>query len=296
MKIVFTTLATALLTTAVWAQTKQTDSLLQKEIALNEVFVSALRATKAMGVSFSNVKAEDFEARNLGQDLPILLQYLPGVVTTSDAGAGIGYTGIRVRGSDATRVNVTINGIPYNDPESQGTFWVNLPDFGSSVSSVQLQRGVGTSTNGAGAFGASLNISTKDAVPEASAQIRSAVGSFNTLNNSVQFNTGLLNNDFSLSGRLSRIVSDGYIDRASARLSSYFLQGTYQKGSTTLKGLLFGGHEVTYQAWNGIDAQTLNENRRFNPSGMYTDANGLMQFHDKEEDNYKQGHAHSSLE
>ena len=135
MKIVFTTLATALLTTAVWAQTKQTDSLLQKEIALNEVFVSALRATKAMGVSFSNVKAEDFEARNLGQDLPILLQYLPGVVTTSDAGAGIGYTGIRVRGSDATRVNVTINGIPYNDPESQGTFWVNLPDFGSSVSS-----------------------------------------------------------------------------------------------------------------------------------------------------------------
>lgn len=300
MKIVFTTLATALLTTAVWAQTKQpsngapkrqTDSLLQKEIALNEVFVSALRATKAMGVSFSNVKAEDFESRNLGQDLPILLQYLPGVVTTSDAGAGIGYTGIRVRGSDATRVNVTINGIPYNDPESQGTFWVNLPDFGSSVSSVQLQRGVGTSTNGAGAFGASLNISTKDVAPEASAQIRSAVGSFNTLNNSVQFNTGLLNNDFSLSGRLSRIVSDGYIDRASARLSSYFLQGTYQKGSTTLKGLLFGGHEVTYQAWNGIDVQTLSENRTFNPSGMYTDANGVLQFHDKEEDNYKQDHA-----
>ena len=173
---------------------QQQDSLAQKEIAVKEVVVSALRATKLMGVSFSNVKASEFEVRNLGQDLPILLQYLPGVVTTSDAGAGIGYTGIRVRGSDATRVNVTINGIPYNDPESQGTFWVNLPDFGSSVESVQLQRGVGTSTNGAGAFGASLNILTKDSPAEASGLLKTSVGSFNTLNNSVQFNTGMLNN------------------------------------------------------------------------------------------------------
>lgn len=292
MKIVFATLAASFLTLGVTAQEKkQTDSLLQKEIVLNEVFVSALRATKTMGISFSNVNAQDFEARNLGQDLPILLQYLPGVVTTSDAGAGIGYTGIRVRGSDATRVNVTINGIPYNDPESQGTFWVNLPDFGSSVSSIQLQRGVGTSTNGAGAFGASLNILTQDNMPEAAAQIKTTVGSFNTLNNSVQFNTGVLNNGFNLSGRLSRIISDGYIDRASARLSSYFLQGTYQSGNTTLKGLLFGGHEVTYQAWNGIDAETLANNRTFNPSGIFTDAQGRIQFHDKEEDNYKQDHA-----
>jgi iron complex outermembrane receptor protein len=292
MKIVFTRMAFVLLSMGLMAQEQQQqDSLAQKEIALKEVVVSALRATKLMGVSFSNVKASEFEARNLGQDLPILLQYLPGVVTTSDAGAGIGYTGIRVRGSDATRVNVTINGIPYNDPESQGTFWVNLPDFGSSVESVQLQRGVGTSTNGAGAFGASLNILTKDSPAEASGLLKTSVGSFNTLNNSVQFNTGLLNNGFNLSGRMSRIVSDGYINRASARLSSYFLQGTYQKGNTTLKGLLFGGHEVTYQAWNGIDMETLREDRTFNPSGIYTDANGLTQFHDKEEDNYKQDHA-----
>ncbi|MEN8667367.1 MAG: TonB-dependent receptor [Flavobacteriaceae bacterium] len=301
MKIVFTTCAMCLLSMGVMAQESQSretakqesvkDTTAQKEIALQEVFVSALRATKVMGVSYSNVKATEYEARNLGQDLPILLNYLPGVVTTSDAGAGIGYTGIRVRGSDATRVNVTINGIPYNDPESQGTFWVNLPDFGSSVESIQLQRGVGTSTNGAGAFGASLNIETKRANPEASALIKSSVGSFNTLNNSVQFSTGKLNNGFDLSGRLSRIVSDGYIDRASSRLSSYFLEGNYQRGSTQLKGLLFGGHEITYQAWNGIDGATLEQDRTFNPSGLYIDAQGNTQFHDKEEDNYKQDHA-----
>jgi len=292
MKIVFTRMAFVLLSMGLMAQEQQQpDSLAQKEITLKEVVVSALRATKLMGVSFSNVKASEYEARNLGQDLPILLQYLPGVVTTSDAGAGIGYTGIRVRGSDATRVNVTINGIPYNDPESQGTFWVNLPDFGSSVESVQLQRGVGTSTNGAGAFGASLNILTKDSAAEASGLVKTSVGSFNTLNNSVQFNTGVLNNGFNLSGRLSRIVSDGYIDRANARLSSYFLQGTYQRGSTSLKGLLFGGHEVTYQAWYGIDGKKLAEDRTFNPSGKYKNATGILQFYDKEEDNYKQDHA-----
>ena len=199
--------------------------------------------------------------RNLGQDVPILMNFMPAVVTTSDAGAGVGYTSIRVRGSDATRVNVTINGVPYNDAESQGTFWVNMPDFASSTQSLQLQRGVGTSTNGAGAFGASLNMLTDAFSKEAYARISSSVGSFNTLRNNVKFSTGLMNDHFEFSGRLSRVSSDGYVDRAASELDGYFLQGVYNDDNTLIKALLFGGHEVTYQAWNGITADQLESNR-----------------------------------
>ena len=252
--------------------------------------VSAIRVTKESPVTFSNLDKEEIAPRNLGQDIPILMNFLPAVVTTSDAGAGVGYTGIRVRGSDATRVNVTINGIPYNDAESQGTFWVNMPDFASSTQSLQLQRGVGTSTNGAGAFGASLNLLTDAFAEEAYGQISSSFGSFNTLRNNVKFSTGLLNNSVELSGRLSRITSDGYIDRASSELDSYFLQGVYKDDNTLIKALLFGGHEITYQSWFGIDAQTLRENRTFNPAGQYTDENGNTRFYENEVDNYKQDH------
>src|SRR5690606_18353502 len=164
-----------------------------KDVLLDAVLVSAVRANADTPVTFSNLSAKDIESRNLGQDIPVLMNYLPNVVTTTDAGAGVGYTGIRVRGSDATRVNVTINGIPYNDGESQGTFWVNMPDFASSTQSLQLQRGVGTSTNGAAAFGASLNILTDGISKQAYGEISGSVGSFNTHKTNLKFSSGLLN-------------------------------------------------------------------------------------------------------
>ncbi|KQC30921.1 TonB-dependent receptor [Flagellimonas eckloniae] len=290
MKTIFTTFALCGLALIGSAQEKPTDSLQGKKIVLDEVLVQAIRVTKEFPITFSNLDKDEIAPRNLGQDIPVLMNFLPGVVTTSDAGAGIGYTSIRVRGSDATRVNVTINGVPYNDAESQGTFWVNMPDFASSTESLQLQRGVGTSTNGASAFGASLNLLTDAFSNEAYARISSSVGSFNTLRNNLKFSTGLLNDHVEISGRLSRITSDGYIDRASSELESYFLQGAYKDENTLIKALLFGGHEVTYQSWFGIDAETLRTNRTFNPAGIYTDENGATQFYDREEDNYKQDH------
>ncbi|AXB56439.1 TonB-dependent receptor [Flavobacterium fluviale] len=258
--------------------------------SLDEVLVSAVRVTSKTPVTFSNMDKKEIKTRNLGQDIPVLMNYLPSVVTTSDAGGGIGYTGIRVRGSDATRVNVTINGIPYNDSESQGTFWVNMPDFASSVESLQLQRGVGTSTNGSGAFGASLNMLTDNYAAKATGEISSSYGSFNSNKNTVKFSTGLLNEHFELAGRLSTIKSDGYVDRASSDLKSYFLQGTYVGKTTLIKALAFGGTQKTYQSWNGIDAETLNENRRYNSAGEYTDEFGNTRYYDNETDNYNQDH------
>jgi len=292
MKIsIFTITAFCALNWGLRAQEQEIDSLEGQKVVLDEVFVSALRVTTETPVTFSNLTKEEIKPRNLGQDIPILMNFLPAVVTTSDAGAGIGYTGIRVRGSDATRVNVTINGIPYNDAESQGTFWVNMPDFASSTESLQLQRGVGTSTNGAGAFGASLNILTDGLSEDAYAQISSSIGSFGTLRNNLKFSTGLMNDNVEISGRLSKVNSDGYIDRARVDLDSYFLQAAFKDENTLVKALLFGGHEITYQAWYGIDAETLATDRTFNPSGIYTDENGNTQFYDNEVDNYKQDHA-----
>lgn len=290
MKTIFMTLALCSLALALNAQNQEQDTVQGTKVVLDEVLVSAVRVTKESPVTFSNLDKEEIAPRNLGQDIPILMNFLPAVVTTSDAGGGVGYTGTRVRGSDATRVNVTINGIPYNDAESQGTFWVNMPDFASSTESLQLQRGVGTSTNGAGAFGASLNLLTDAFSEESYGQISSSFGSFNTFRNNIKFSTGLLNDHIELSGRLSRITSDGYIDRASSELDSYFLQGTYKDNNTLIKALLFGGHEITYQAWYGIDATTLATDRTFNPSGIYTDENGVTQFYENEVDNYKQDH------
>lgn len=293
MKPLFTTLAMLgmALTAVAQENQQQQDSLQGKEITLDEVQVSAVRVTRESPVTFSNLKKDAVAPRNLGQDIPILMNFLPGVVTTSDAGAGVGYTSMRVRGSDGSRVNVTINGIPYNDAESQGAFWVDMPDFVSSTESLQLQRGVGTSTNGSGAFGASLNLLTDTPSEEAYGEVSSSAGSFATLKNNLKFSTGLMNGHFEIAGRLSRITSEGYVDRASSNLKSYFLQGTYKSDKTVIKGLLFGGHEITYQAWNGIDAETLKTDRTFNPSGMYTDENGDIQFYNNQVDNYKQDHA-----
>ena len=246
---------------------------------LEEVLVSAVRVKANSPVTHSNLSKKEIAKRNLGQDIPILLKYLPSVTTSSDAGAGIGYTYIRVRGSDGSRVNVTVNGIPYNDAESQGSFWVNMGDFASSTESLQLQRGVGTSTNGSGAFGASLNILTDAISEDAFAEISNSFGSFNTRKNTVKFSTGKINDHIEIAGRLSNIYSDGYIDRAFTDLKSYFLQASYVDENTLIKALAFGGKEYTYQAWFGITAEELKEDRKQNP---YT--------YDNETDNYQQDH------
>jgi iron complex outermembrane receptor protein len=260
-------------------------------ISLEEVLLTGIRAKEDIPVTFTNLSRQDVAPRNLGQDIPILLNYLPGVVTTSDAGAGIGYTGIRVRGTDATRVNVTINGIPYNDSESQGTFWVNLPDFASSVEAIQLQRGVGTSTNGSAAFGASLNLETDAVQEQAYATLASSLGSFNTIKNTLRFSSGILNEGFTLSGRLSQINSEGYVDRAASNLDAYYFQGTFKDETTLIKALVFGGQEITYQSWYGLDPDTLKTNRRYNPAGEVYDTRGnRIAFYENQVDNYAQEH------
>ena len=284
-KFVFVLLAFSL---SLSAQESVLDSL--KVQNLEEVIVSSVRVKDNIPIAFNNVSKEEISKRNLGQDIPILLNFLPNVVTTSDAGAGIGYTGIRIRGVNSQSTNVTINGIPYNDAESLGTFWVDLPDFSSSVENLQVQRGIGTSVNGSSAFGASINILTDKISQNPYFESANTIGSFNTVKNNFRFSTGLLNETIEFSGRLSKIDSDGYIDRASSDLKSYFLQLSYKKNKTLLKFLNFGGHEITYQAWNGIDLQTLENNRTYNPSGLYYDLNGEERFHENEVDNYKQDH------
>ena len=254
-------------------------TLLSENLILDEVLVTSVRANNDIPVTFSDINKKDIAKRNLGQDIPLLLNYLPSVISSSDAGAGIGYTYLNVRGSNSERINVTINGIPYNDAESQGTFWVNLGDFASSTENIQLQRGVGTSTNGSSAFGASLNILTDAISDEAFGEFSNSYGSYNTRKHTVKFSTGKLNNHFEVSGRLSNIYSDGYVDRAFTDLKSYFIQGSYIDENTLIKALSFGGAERTYQAWYGLDAQQLLENRRQNP---YT--------YDNEVDDYNQNH------
>lgn len=245
----------------------------------DEVLVRSTRATENSATTYRNVSQEELEKNNLGQDLPFLLNQTPSVVVSSDAGTGIGYTGIRIRGSDPTRVNVTVNGIPYNDSESQGSFWVNMPDFASSVDNIQIQRGVGTSTNGAGAFGGSLNIQTTTRRDSAYAELNNTFGSYQTLKNTVNVGTGLINNSFSFDGRLSRIKSDGYIDRGSSDLKSYFVTGAYYGKTSLLRANVFSGTEKTYQAWNGIPEKLLASNRTFN---SFT--------YDDQTDNYVQNH------
>lgn len=257
---------------------------------LDEVLVKAVRVDAKSPITHSNLSKEEIAKRNIGQDLPMLLNFLPSVVTSSDAGAGIGYTALRVRGVSSQSTNVTINGIPYTDAESLGAFWVNLGDFSSSIENLQVQRGVGTSTNGSGAFGASINILTDAASQEASGEISNSFGSFNSRKHTVKFSTGLMNEHFEIAGRLSNIASDGYVDRASTDLKSYFLQGTYVDDNTLIKAITFGGSEVTYQSWNGIDEDMLRDDRTYNTAGEYEDENGDTQFYDNEVDDYKQDH------
>jgi iron complex outermembrane receptor protein len=223
------------------------------------VVVSATRATDKTPTTFTNIDKAVLSKQNFGQDVPFLLNWTPSVVTTSDAGTGIGYTGIRIRGTDGTRINVTINGIPYNDSESLSTYWVDIPDIASSSQSIQIQRGVGTSTNGAGAFGASINLQTNTRNDKPYAQSINSFGSFNSRRNTLGFGTGLLNNHWIVDGRISKISSDGFIDRATSDLKSYYFSASYHAKNTVVKALTFGGHERTYQAWYGVPVSKLNK-------------------------------------
>lgn len=280
----------------------QSDSL--SSIDLSEVVVKATRATVKTGMAFSTIREKEIEKQNLGQDIPFLLNQMPSVVVTSDAGAGVGYTGIRVRGSDATRVNVTLNGVPYNDSESQGVFWVNMPDFASSVSSIQMQRGVGTSTNGAGAFGASININTLKYTEEPYAEVNVSGGSFNTLKTNVLASTGLMNNHFVLDARLSKIVSDGFVQRAASDLTSYYVSAGFYNKQNFVRLNVFSGKEKTYQSWYGIPQSLANGDKTgfqaFVDRNYYDDAfkNQLLAGgrrynwyqYENEVDNYQQNH------
>lgn len=285
-KVILSIFTIFLLPLALKAQELPKDSVK----SIEEVLISSVRAKDKSPVTFTNVSKQAIAPRNLGQDIPVLLNYLPSVVTTTDAGAGVGYTYMRVRGSDGSRINVTMNGIPFNDSESHGTYFVNLPDFASSLESIQLQRGVGTSTSGAGAFGASLNLQTKIAQEKAYAELANSIGSFNTRKHTLAFGTGIHNN-FEMNARISNIASDGFIDRASSNLFGYYFNANYITKKTIIKALAFGGKEKTYQAWYGIeDLDKLKNDRTYNYAGLYFDANGNEQFYDNESDNYNQNH------
>jgi iron complex outermembrane receptor protein len=237
-----------------YGQTLSTDCfwISHDTTSLDDVTVSSTRTDHKSAMAYSDINKQQIAEQNLGQDLPYLLNQQTSVVTTSDAGTGVGYTGIRIRGSDATRVNVTINGIPVNDAESQGAYWVDLPDIASSIDNIQVQRGVGTSTNGAGAFGGSLNIQTTKLNTKAYGEYNTSYGSFNTFKNTVNVGSGLIDDHFSFDARLSKITSDGFIDRGKSDLQSYYLSGGYFSKSNIVKFITFSGQEETYQAWNGI--------------------------------------------
>jgi len=277
------------------AQSKQLSNLKRKDSiskytdsirSLPPLEVKAIRVSEQAPFAKTNISRAQIALNNVGQDLPFLLENTPSVVVHADAGIGVGYTGIRIRGTDATRINFTLNGIPYNDPESMGTFFVNIPDFSSSVNSIQIQRGVGTSTNGAGAFGASVNLMTNDYNPSAYLSLQNTFGSFNSIKNNIVFGSGLLNNKFTIDGRLSSIMSDGFIDRASSDLKSFYLSTTYWGNQSSLRLNVFTGKERTYQAWYGVPQELLATNRTFNPAGTEkADAP-----YENQTDNYRQTH------
>jgi len=261
------------------AQQKDTTDLLPVE-------VKAIRAGAMAPFAKTNLSKKEIQKQNLGQDLPFLLNQTPSVVVNSDAGNGVGYTGIRIRGTDATRINVTINGVPFNDPESNGSFFVDLPDLVSSASNIQIQRGVGTSTNGSGSFGGTIILNTNEANKEAYAESNNSFGSFNTLKNTLRVGSGLLNNRFTADLRLSQVKSDGYIDRAKSRLQSFYFSTAYLANNTTIRFNTFSGKEKTYQAWNGVSEDDLKTRRTYNSAG--TDRPGSP--YENETDNYQQDH------
>ncbi len=258
---------------------------------LEEVIISAVKATGDMPVTQTNLSKKQIQEQNLGQDVPYLIEMTPSVVVTSDAGAGVGYTGIRIRGIGSQQINVSLNGIPLNDPESHSVYWVDIPDFAANTQSLQIQRGVGTSGFGTGAFGAAINLTTDPVSTVPYLQLNSSYGSFNTLKYSAKASTGLWKDHFEFTGRFSKINSDGYIDRASSDLQSYYVSGAYQNDKNLLKAIVFGGHEITYQAWYGVDKETLETNPTFNYAGaIYNDNWEVTDYYDNQVDDYKQDH------
>lgn len=279
LRISFVGYTTKMINLQLPLQDQLTIGLVPMTFTTEEFIVSGTRASATTPTTFQVIDKETLGKDNLGQDLPILLNYTPSIVTHSDAGTGVGYTGLRIRGTDQTRINVTVNGIPLNDAESHGVFWVNMPDFVSSVDNIQIQRGVGTSTNGAATFGASLNIQTATKREEAYAETDNSYGSFNTRKHTIKAGTGILEGKWSVDARLSQITSDGYIDRAFSDLKSYFVSGGYYGDNHVVKVNIFTGAEQTYQAWNGVPENLLETNRTFNG---YT--------YENETDNYQQDH------
>lgn len=261
-----------------------------KVVRLQNVEVTATRATKTTPVAFTNVSKQQIAELNHGKDIPFLVSSTPSVLTTSDAGAGIGYSAMRVRGTDATRINVTANDIPMNDAESHSIFWVNTPDFASSLEDIQIQRGVGTSTNGAGAFGASVNMRTQRFSMNPYAEMSGTYGSFNTNKETFKVGSGLIGGHWNFDARFSHIASDGYRDRASSKLHSYFAQAGYFGGQTSVRFITFGGKECTYHAWDGISKTDLTDNRKYNPNGEIKRDGKVIGFYDDQTDNYRQTH------
>ncbi|MFN8248764.1 MAG: TonB-dependent receptor plug domain-containing protein [Ferruginibacter sp.] len=262
-------------------QKKITDTTLLQPVELN-----AVRAFDKTPVAKTNISKKEIRDNNTGQDLPFILGQAPSVIVNSDAGNGIGYTGIRIRGTDASRINVTINGVPYNDAESQGTYFVDLPDIASSTESIQIQRGVGTSANGAGAFGGTINLNSNEIITKRSLEFNNSAGSYHSFKNTLLLNSGLIGKHFTIDGRLSNISSNGYIERAFTRLRSFYSSAAYIDNRNSLRLNIFSGKEKTYQAWNGIDEKTLSINRRYNAAG--TEKPGEP--YDNETDNYLQTH------
>jgi len=293
-KVFFIFAANLLPLVSLFSQETNNDSV--RILPLPEIEVVSVRASDKTPMAYSNMNREEIETYNFGQDIPFLLTLTPSVVATSDAGTGIGYTGFRIRGTDANRINITANGIPLNDSESHSVFWVNMPDFASSLQDLQVQRGVGTSTNGAGSFGASINMKTENIPLKAYSRWEGGYGSFNTTKASAKAGTGVINNHWAFDGRISSITSDGFIDRASVDLKSYFVQGAYFNEKTLLKFITFGGNEKTYHAWDGVPDYILSNkfmegNRTYNPSGyMGDDENGNPLYYKNQTDNYRQMH------
>jgi iron complex outermembrane receptor protein len=270
-----------------FAQTQNTDSLKIREI-------EAVNFTKRLPVAKEIINVQkDLDSRNLGQDLPILLKNQTSIISTSDAGNGVGYTGFRIRGVAGRGINVMMNGVPFNDSESQGTFFVNVPDLTSSASQIVIQRGVGTSNNGVSAFGASINVISKEPEDKFYFKTDDSYGSFNTYKYSAEVGSGKFwKNRLSVMGRYTGIHSDGYIDRAFSDLNSYNFTALFEEGKTKIRLMAFGGKEKTYQAWNGIDRKTWETNPKYNISGAIYDANweNIVGFYDNETDNYRQNH------
>lgn len=260
-------------------------------IVLKQVEVVANRATAKMPVAFTNVSKAQLNNWNDGRDITYLLQMTPSLITTSDAGAGMGYTSMRVRGSDASRINITANGIPINDSESHQVFWVNMPDLASSLRDIQVQRGAGTSTNGAGAFGASVNMVTDAPSEKAYSELSGSFGSYNTNRQTLRVGSGLIGGHWSFDARVSHMGSDGYIDRASSKLWSYFGQAAYQNNGTMVRLIAFGGHEETYMAWDYASKEDMEKyGRRYNPCGRYTDSDGNIAYYRDQKDFFTQHH------